>query len=65
MKILSIETSCDDTAITILEATGSKKKLLQKNLDSQTSFKILAHMTPGLYISATFSFWARIKFLTT
>ena len=34
MKILSIETSCDDTGITIMEVTGSIKN---------ASFKVLAH----------------------
>jgi len=36
MKILSIETSCDDTAITIMDASLNSKK--------QASFKILAHV---------------------
>ena len=45
MKILSIETSCDDTAITIMDASlNSKKQAHQKNLGGQASFKILAHV---------------------
>ena len=39
MKILAIETSCDDTAITILEAKGGVQnvsfKILANNSDSQ------------------------------
>lgn len=43
MKILSIETSCDDTAITIFEAKGTIKNAHQKNSGGQASFKILAN----------------------
>lgn len=39
MKILSIETSCDDTAITIMEVKGKIKNALH---GGQASFKILA-----------------------
>ena len=42
MKILSIETSCDDTGITILEAKGSIFNAHQKNLGGQASFKVIA-----------------------
>lgn len=43
MKILSIETSCDDTAITIFEAKGTIKNPRPKNSGGQASFKILAN----------------------
>ncbi len=43
MRILSIETSCDDTAITIMEVKGGTKKPHQKNSGGQASFKILAN----------------------
>src|ERR1035437_7479394 len=44
MKILSIETSCDDTAISIMEATGSitnaSFKVLANNSNSQINIHI-------------------------
>ena len=44
MKILSIETSCDDTGLTIFEATGgvtnARFKILSDNLASQVSIHI-------------------------
>lgn len=40
MKILSIETSCDETGISILEVKGSKKS---PRLRGQASFKVLAN----------------------
>lgn len=36
MKILGIETSCDDTAIAVLEGTGEKIKMLSNVISSQT-----------------------------
>ncbi|HRY62231.1 MAG TPA: tRNA (adenosine(37)-N6)-threonylcarbamoyltransferase complex transferase subunit TsaD [Candidatus Paceibacterota bacterium] len=43
MKILAIETSCDDTAIAIIEANGGLKKPSFKVLSSQTHSQIELH----------------------
>ncbi len=40
MKILSIETSCDDTCITIFEVKGNNFKILANNTNSQISVHI-------------------------
>src|SRR3990170_2966032 len=47
MKILSIETSCDDTGITIVEATGSIKNASFKVLADSANSQIKIHIPYG------------------
>lgn len=47
MKILSIETSCDETALSILEATGSIKKPAFKILANEVASQIELHTQYG------------------
>ena len=47
MRILSIETSCDETAISILEATGGLKSPHQTGSSGQARFKI-----PGNHVAS-------------
>ncbi|MFA5842013.1 MAG: hypothetical protein WC835_03595, partial [Candidatus Paceibacterota bacterium] len=47
MKILAIETSCDDTGVAIIEARGGLKKPLFKVLTNITSSQIALHAKYG------------------
>jgi N6-L-threonylcarbamoyladenine synthase len=47
MKILSIETSCDDTGITIMEATGGTKNASFKILADASNSQISCHIPFG------------------
>ena len=47
MKILAIETSCDETAIAVLEITGSKTKPSFKLLSNQVLSQIKIHKKFG------------------
>ena len=56
MKILAIETSCDETAISIIEVKNEGKKVKFKILGNEISSQIALHIQyGGVFIETVFN----------